>query len=492
LDWRNKRHRLFSQWSLHHLLTNADATLSGTTGIAELANGDLWLNSVAGVTQIKGSEVAAALHDDAYRVNVRLFSYLDGITNSIGTLPMADSLQTTNDGRLYVNTYGEILWIDPASISKNAITPVMAISSATVDQHAFLPSALAVLEKGAQNVQVDYSASSLSVPERVQFRYKLEGFDTDWQMAGTRRQAFYSRLPPRHYTFRVAASNNDGVWSTADATWDFDLPPTFMQSIWFKLLCAAACVLLLAGLYLYRVGQLTAQVKRNLLVRIAERERIARDLHDTFFQGVQGLLLRFNTGTTNLRPDDPVRALFMETLQQSDRVMAEGRDMVLDLRADDLAMPALFDVFKRAGEELKGGNTADYKVVVVGQPRQLHTLCAQELSRIGKEALHNAFSHSKARTIECEITYTNEILTLQIRDDGMGIEADVLRGGRRKGHLGLPGMKERAERIGAKFSIWSQKNSGSEIEVLVPAAVAYADLKAIAPRYVLWNWIRVG
>jgi signal transduction histidine kinase len=481
----------FQKGRIHKLLTDTEVNLKSTTGVVEFANGDVWLNSIAGVVEIEGREAATALRNSAYRVKARVFNYLDGVNGSTSAITFgSSSLQKTNDGTLYVNAFGEVLRINPDQIDKNTIPPEVRISSVTVDHHTFSPPNVAELTKGAQNLQIDYTASSLSIPERVQFRYKLEGFDTDWQVAGARRQAFYSKLPPRHYIFRVAASNNDGVWSNADAMWTFDLPVTFLQSIWFKLLCAAACAVLLAALYLYRVGQLTAQVKRSLLVRIAERERIARDLHDTFFQGVQGLFLRFNTGTSNLRADDPVRELFVEALQQSDLVMAEGREMVLDLRGDEPATSDLAGVFLRGGEALKGHDPIDYKVVVIGQPRELHTVCARELSRIGKEALHNAFSHSKARTIECEIAYAKDMVTLRIRDDGVGIDADVLRGGRRQGHLGLPGMKERAERVGAKFRIWSQKNGGSEIEVLAPAAVAYANCNLLPARNGLWKWIQ--
>jgi signal transduction histidine kinase/ligand-binding sensor domain-containing protein len=473
----------------YRLLTKDDAKLMGTSGIVELDNGDLWLSSVEGVLEIGGREAGAALNDSSYRTTARTFSHLDGLNSSTGAPVYATpSIQRTDDGRLYVNTFEDILWIDTGHISKNSIPPVATIQSATVDHHLLAAPSFSVLKKGAQNLEIDYTASSLSVPERSQFRYKLDGFDIEWQQAGNRRQAFYSKLPPGKYAFRVAASNNDDVWSSTDAIWDFDLPPTFIQSIWFKLLCAAACAGALAALYFYRVGQLTAQVKRTLLVRLAERERIARDLHDTFFQGVQGLLLHFDSATATLRPDDPVRPLFLKALQQSDQVMAEGREIVLDLRADEHAMTALPDVFANAGERLGGSNSADYKVVIIGQPRELRPLCAAELLRIGKEAIYNAFSHSQARAIECEIAYSKEQLTIRIRDDGIGIGADILRDGRRLGHLGLPGMKGRAERIGARFNIWSQKNGGSEIEVVVPGAVAYAISKSSAARSWFWLW----
>jgi signal transduction histidine kinase/ligand-binding sensor domain-containing protein len=481
----------FRNGRFHQLLTDNDATLMGTSGIVELANGDLWLNSANGILEIEGQQTTAALNDSSYRTKTRLFSHLDGLIGSAGTAAFSNSsILSTDDGRLYVNTFQDILWIDPNNIHKNKIAPEASVTSATIDHRLLFASAPVVLSEGAQNLEIDYTASSLSVPERVQFRYKLDGFDVEWQQVGNRRQAFYSKLPPGKYVFRVAASNDDGVWSTTDAAWGFNLPPTFVQSIWFKVLCAVVCTLLLASAYLYRVRQLTAQVKRNLLVRLAERERIARDLHDTFFQGVQGLLLRFNTGTSNLRPDDPIRALFTETLKQSDQVMAEGRDMVLDLRADEDAIAALPDVLARAGEQLQDRNSADYNAVVIGQPRELQGLCAVELSCIGKEAIHNAFSHSQARSIECEIAYTDDAVTLRIRDNGIGIDADILRGGRRAGHLGLPGMKERAERIGAKLSIWSQKNGGSEIEVVVPGAVAYATSKSMTIGSWLWKLVQ--
>jgi signal transduction histidine kinase/ligand-binding sensor domain-containing protein len=471
-------------------LTNTEANLMGTCGIVELENGDLWLTSGEGVVKIEGREVAAALSDSSYRAKTRLFTHLDGATDFSGAVYGTSAIQSTNDGRLYVNSYEGIQWIDPQHILNNSIPPTARIASVIVDYHVLRMPASGILNKGAQNVEIDYTASSLAVPERVQFRYKLDGFDLEWQQAGNRRQAFYTKLPPGQYSFRVAASNNDGVWSTADATWDFELPPTFFQSVWFKLFCAAACTLVLVSLYFYRIRQITAEVKKNLLVRLAERERIARDLHDTFFQGVQGLLLRFNTGTSNLRPDDPIRALFIETLKQSDQVMAEGRDMVLDLRADEDVISALPDVLARAGEQLKDHNSANYKVVVIGQPRELQGLCAVELSRIGKEAIHNAFSHSQARSIECEIAYTDDTLTLMIRDNGIGIDANIVRDGRRAGHLGLPGMKERAVRIGAKLRIWSQKNGGSEVEVVVPGAVAYVTSKSAATGNRLWKLIR--
>ena len=472
-------------------LANTDGDLKGTTGIVELDNGDLWLSTESGVVRIERREVAAALSDDSFRARTRLFTHLDGLTDAAAALYGTPSIQSTSDGRLYANTFESIQWIDPHHLHSNSIPPTARVSSVIVDRRALPLSASSILNKGAQNLEIDYTASSLSIPERVQFRYRLDGFDQEWQEAGNRRAAFYSKLPPGQYRFRIAASNNDGVWSTADATWDFDLPPTFSQSIWFKLLCATAFAGMLSVLYFFRVGQLTAQVKRNLLVRLAERERIARDLHDTFFQGVQGLLLRFNTGTSNLRPDDPSRTLFLETLRQSDQVMAEGRDMILDLRVDEDATSALSDVFARAGEQLRDrGGASDYKAVVLGQPRELHGLCAVELSRIGKEAIHNAFAHSQARNIECELAYTDAAITLRVRDNGIGIDAAIVRGGHRAGHLGLPSMKERAERIGAKFSIWSQKNGGSEIEVVVPGSVAYATPSSATSGSWLWKLIR--
>ena len=183
-----------------------------------------------------------------------------------------------------------------------------------------------------RDVQVEYTANSLTVPERVRFRYKLEGLDRDWQDVGTRREALYTNLGPGRYTFRVIASNNDGVWNDTGASIDFAIAPAFYQTRWFYTLCAVACLGLLFGLYQVRMRQVAAQVRSRLEARLAERERIARELHDTLLQGIQGLIWRFQAATDRIPATEPAKELMERSLDRADQLLAESRDKVKDLR----------------------------------------------------------------------------------------------------------------------------------------------------------------
>jgi signal transduction histidine kinase len=175
------------------------------------------------------------------------------------------------------------------------------------DQNFVWPSTPVALKPRLTSLQVNYAATSLLIPDRVGFRYRLDGYDKGWIDAGSRRQAFYSKLPPGSYTFTVIASNDSGVWNDSGASLSFTVAPTFAQTIWFKSLCALALVSLLFVVYRLRVRQLTSRFRERMYERLAERERIARDLHDTFFQAIQGLLLRFHTATSRLHKDEPAR-----------------------------------------------------------------------------------------------------------------------------------------------------------------------------------------
>jgi signal transduction histidine kinase len=324
-------------------------------------------------------------------------------------------------------------------------------------------------------MEIDYAALSFVNPQKVRFRYRLEGRDTAWQEAGVRRQAFYTDLPPGSYRFRVIACNNDGIWNETGAQLAFTIPPAFTQSIWFKVICLLGFIGFVYSAYRFRIRQVTLQLRGRMYERLAERERIARDLHDTFFQGIQGLLLRFHTATSQLSKEEPVRRIFEETLKQSDQVMLEGRELVLDLRATASEQKDLPKAFSDFGEGMRKGSSCDFKVVVNGAIRSLHPVVFDELFKISKEALGNAFRHSNAHSIEVELNYERSELRIRIRDDGTGIDSEILRQGHREGHFGLPGMRERAQRVGAHLDVWSGSGAGTEVELRIAARIAYAS-----------------
>ena len=209
--------------------------------------------------------------------------------------------------------------------------------------------------------------------------------------------------------------------------------------------------------------------------RLAERERIARDLHDTFFQGIQGLLLRFHTATSQLRRDEPARRILEETLKQWDQVMLEGRELVLDLRETVSQYNDLPTALADFGEGMQEGVSCDFKVAVNGTIRPLHPVVFEELFKIAKEALGNAFWHSEAHSIETELNYEGSELRIRIRDDGKGIDSTILRQGHRDGHFGLAGMKERAKKVGAHLDVWSRPGAGTEIELRIAGSIAYVS-----------------
>ena len=216
-------------------------------------------------------------------------------------------------------------------------------------------------------------------------------------------------------------------------------------------------------------------VELRLEERVHERTRIAQDLHDTFFQGIQGLLLRFHTATSQLPKDEPARPIFEETLKQSDQVMLEGRELVLDLRATRSEQTDLPTAFADLGEGMRKGSSCEFMVVVNGAVRPLDPVVFEELFKIGKEALSNAFRHSGADSIEAELNYRRSELRIRIRDDGAGIDSIILQQGQREGHFGLPGMKERARKLGAQLDVWSRAGAGTEVELRIAGGLAYAS-----------------
>ena len=474
---------------LHHgrfvpIHSTSGAPFSGISGIVQARSGDLWLNGIEGIVRIPREEIAHVNLDPAYPVRCDIFNYLDGVP---GTAPPARPLPSaieTTDGRVWFSVTGGVVSIDVTHLARNALPPPVTIWSFTAGHQQFADLGRELrLPIHTTNLQIDYSAGSLTVPERVQFRYKLEGSDREWQDAGTRREALYNNLGPGHYTFRVIASNNDGVWNTKGAAVGFTILPAFYQTRWFYALCALACIALLTGLYRVRVRQVAAQVRGRLEARLAERERIARELHDTLLQGVQGLIWRFQAAADRISPpDQPARQLMEQSLDRADKLLAESRDKVKDLRTGACEIAELTQALAAEGEQLAQQYSAKFRLSVQGALRVLHPIVREEGFLIAREALGNAFRHSGAKNIEAGVTYDDAALHVRVRDDGRGISASVLESGGTPGHYGLIGMRERAKKLGGHLEIWSKPGAGTEIALRVPAHVAYRRSQARFPR----------
>ena len=325
-----------------------------------------------------------------------------------------------------------------------------------------------------------FAALDYTAPQKNRYAYKLEGFDRDWQYTdATRRFATYTNLDPRDYTFRVKASNNDGVWNEQGVALHIRILPPWWNTWWFRALCAAVFLAMLWAAYQFRVGQLQHEFNMRLEGRVEERTRIARELHDTLLQSVQGLMFSFQA-VRNLLPERIEEAILTldGAIREGDDAIAEGRDAIQGLRVNPALESNLEHLLPAAGRELARSSSAegeppDFRVTIEGTRQPLSPLLQDEVYRIAREILGNALHHAHASRIEAEIAYDRRYFRLRIRDNGKGIDPEILEQGARSGHWGLPGVRERAKRIGARLKLWSELGAGTEAELTVPARFAY-------------------
>jgi len=437
-----------------------------------------WLYTRCGVVQLADSELQRWWANPDAVLPTRVYDRFDGAQPNLGSFSLA---ATTPDGRVWFANGLVVQVIDPSRLPKAAPAAPTQIESVVVDRKQFAATPNLKIPPRPRDLQIDYTSPTFLIPQQVTFRYRLDGYDRDWHEAGTRRQAFYTDLSPGRYTFRVIAANSDGVWDDTPATLDFSVKPAYYQTDWFRALCAVFFLALLWAAYQWRVRQLRHQFEMTLDARVSERTRIARELHDTLLQSFHGLLLRFQT-VSHLLPERPVEAKekLDGTIDQAAEAITEGRDAVQGLRDSTVQGNDLALAISTLGEELATGPTNDrtaFRVAVEGHSRNLHPILRDETYKIAAEALRNAFRHAQGRQVEVEIRYDNEQFRLRVRDDGKGIDPAVLSRQSSEGHYGLPGMRERATLIGGRLTVWSEGDAGTEVELCVPADIAYAKTR---------------
>jgi signal transduction histidine kinase/ligand-binding sensor domain-containing protein len=463
------------QDSRFHRIRSADVeALKGISGIASEVKGDMWLNGLSGVVHIKADEIQRALANHGYSMAVERLDNLDGLVSAPEQIRPLPSVVKTSDGRIYFATRSSVVWIDPRQIPRNTTRPTVDIQSVNADGKMYDHPQELHLKANIDNLEIRYTAPSLLIPERVRFRYFMEGLDKRWMDAGDRRMALYSRVPPGKYVFKVIASNDEGLWSESARMVSIDIPPSFIQSIWFQILCAFVILLLLWLAYVLRFRQVNAQIRARLYERVAERERIARELHDTLLQGVLSASIQLDLAEDQLAEDSPLKGLLQSVLAMLRHVIEESRMALRGLRFQDVENNDLATVFQRLKQEFPHKDAIVFRVVAQGAARVVRTEIRNEIYRIGREAIVNAYAHSDAAAIEVEIQYARTQLSLLVRDDGQGIDPSILQGGR-DGHWGLSGMRERSQRIGATLKLRSRPGVGTEIELMVPAHIAFED-----------------
>jgi signal transduction histidine kinase/ligand-binding sensor domain-containing protein len=446
------------------------APLRGISGIVQAADGDLWLNGVAGVARVPAAELRRALRDPAHRVRVERFDLRDGLAGSAPQVRPLPSAVAGTDGRLWFTSGGGVAWIDPRRIRRNVHPPPVRILSLQAGGQEYPPARRVVLPRRTTELQVAYTAPGLAAPDRVRFRYRLLGGAAGWQDAGTRREAIYTNLGPGSYRFHVVAANEDGVWNREGATLDVVIPPTFVQTRAFLALCALAAAAALWLLARWRQQRVADRLRARYDATLAERMRIARELHDTLLQGFTGVSLHVHAARrlVESRPADAAR-LLARAAAAADATLLDARHGVWDMRVAELESRDLPDALAAAAAGVIDERPIQLRFVVRGERRRLAHAVEVTALRIGREAVANAVEHAGPGRVEVVLEFGPRHLRLRVRDDGSGFVPEDAEAARRSGHWGIAGMRERAARMGGTLTVESVPGS-TLVSLVLPVA----------------------
>jgi ligand-binding sensor domain-containing protein/signal transduction histidine kinase len=497
----------------------------GINTIHEDRTGTLWVGTFDGFyrfnrqneaftryTEAQGlpsSTIRCVLEDGVGRLwlsTQKGISRFDPQTEAFRNYDVSDGLQSNEfstgcyqspDGEMFFGGSNGFNAFFPDNIRDNPYVPPVVITSFKIFNKPVPIGSQSVLKKTIPYVDslilsyrnnvfsFEFAALSYANSHKNRYRYKLENFEPGWNEVGSKqRLATYTNLDPGKFVFRVQGSNSDGVWNEEGVSLPILITPPWWRTNSFRAVCAVVFLALLWAAYQLRLRRLHHEFDMTLEARVGERTRIARELHDTLLQSFHGILLHLQTGI-NLLPDRPVDAkeTFESAVDEAERAIIEGREAVQGLRVSTVERNDLSLAIRTVGEELAAADTRsrrpEFTVQVEGAPRNLHPIVRDEVYRITGEAMRNAFRHAEARHIEVEIQYGEQQLRVRVRDDGKGIDPQlVTNDGREGGHFGLPGMRERATLIDGKLTVWSEIQSGTEVELRIPAPRAYlADPK---------------
>jgi signal transduction histidine kinase/ligand-binding sensor domain-containing protein len=449
-------------------------------GVVADADRGLWLYAECGIIGVTAVELRRWHEAPSSRITVTTLDVFDGARPS--DTPFRPIAARATDGRLWFANDTTVQMIDPKRLARKGLPPVVHLDTIIADRRRYTPRENLRIPPLTRDLEIDYTALSFVAPQKVRFRYRLDGRDLDWQNAGTRRQAFYTDLPPGSYRFRVIASNNDGVWNEAGATLAFTIAPAWFQTRWFFGLVTLSAVALLWIVYQLRVRQIAASIGARFEGRLAERTRIARDLHDTLLQTVQASKIIADEALRNAKDakgsedgkdaSEPRDTRALEQLSEwLDQAVHEGRAALNSLRISSVNLTDLAEAFRAAAESIPAGRPAmTVSVSVQGPPQALHPAIREDVFRIGYEAMRNACAHSKGTQLSVAIECGQD-LVVRVTDNGIGIAPMVSSEGK-DGHFGLRGMRERAADIGATLKVLSS-NTGTSVIVTVPGRVAF-------------------
>jgi ligand-binding sensor domain-containing protein/signal transduction histidine kinase len=441
-------------------------------GMSEDKEGWLWIATSGHVLRVSNQNLSSGVLSSA---EVSEYGAADGLPNTKG-VKRNRSVVADGEGRIWFSLTCGLSVVDPSHITNTSAPALPHVEAIMADNDPITVGELVRIPSSRKRITFMYSGLSLAVPERIRFRYSLDGFDRSWSEPTAAREAVYTNLSPGSYRFRVIASNSYRQWNDSEAAISLEVDPAFWQTSWFRGSCVAAFLALLGGLYQLRLRQVAQQFNIRLEERVSERTRIARDLHDTFLQTIQGSKLVVDDA---LDPStDPIRMRrAMERLSVwLASAMQEGRAALNSLRTATTQTSDLAEALRRVTEDDLIPSSMAVTFSVVGDTREMHPLVRDEIYRIGYEAMRNACIHSGASRLKVELRYADD-LALRVGDNGTGIDPAVAARGK-DGHFGLPGMRERAARIGGKLTLVSSATSGTEMTVVIPGGIVFRKTSA--------------
>jgi len=500
LRYRNGKFDKFTYNLSHHqgrgldLMPDGTLLLTTDAGVAALKNGQqrtltranglpcndvygsitdrqnaLWLFAQCGLIEIPAEQLRQLWQRPNARIRPRLLDVFDGAGPGRAYFNVA---ARDPDGRLwFANGEGFVESLDPTDLLVHHPPVPVHVEGVVADHKAYPAEAQIRLDPNPRNVEIDYTALSLAVPQRVHFRYKLDGHDHSWQEPGRRRQAFYTDLAPGNYLFRVIASDSDGEWNTVGATLGLAVTPAWYQTSWFRSLGVLLGVAAIALIYRLRVRQITRGLRLRFDERLAERTRLARELHDTLLQTIQGSRMVADDALDASTDLAGMRKAMQRLSTWLTQATQEGRAALNALRASTTQENDLAEGLRAATEGCDNYGSTDVVLSVNGKTRQMHPIVRDEVYRIGCEAIRNACQHAKATRLEVSLTYARD-LTVVVSDDGEGMDPTIAAQGK-PGHYGIQGMRERTQRIGGNLTIASGERSGTEIRLVVPGRVIF-------------------
>ncbi|WP_404334764.1 ATP-binding protein [Sphingomonas sp. MMS12-HWE2-04] len=441
--------------------------LQDVSGIVQTRAGDTWLLGKTGLTRLRTRELEARFRDPRAPLRWRTFGDDDGLHGMSEAFGYANLFQG-DDGMLWMATNNGIYSLDPSRIQHNRVVPPVSITRMTVDGAGLPLAADQRLKAGAQNLQIDFTALSLSVPKRVRFRYRLLGSALDgWIDPGERRQAIFTNLGPGTYRFQVIAANDEGVWNRTGATLRFTIPPTFVQSWYFTALCALAALLAIWGAYSLRLRQISGRIRMRVEERDRERQRIARELHDTILQRFQGLMLHFQAALDTLPPKSGTGEKLGRALDLAEEAIVEGRRRVHMLR-ENAEPVALANKIEEIAGSMLASSPLQWSVSVEGPTILIQPWAADDIAQVIGEAIANTLRHAAAERVEIALVFGRSQLTVSVADDGVGLPQQVLDGDEVTGHYGLVGMRERAKQQSGAIQFVERPGGGTNIILRLP------------------------